>query len=92
MAYARGSMQPSKVSGKKAGPNGSFPVGDAKHARLAIGAATRSERAGHISESTEAHIKSEARAKLGTDHKAEHNDNGMIKSMHESADKLHPRR
>lgn len=55
----------SKVRGKKAGPNGSFPVGDKKHARLAIGGATRSERAGNISASTAASIKAKARAKLG---------------------------
>lgn len=58
---------PSKVPGKKAGPNGSFPIGDAKHARLAIGGATRSERAGNISMSTENHIKSAARAALKSD-------------------------
>jgi len=56
---------PSKVPGKKAGPNGSFPIGDKKHARLAIGGATRSERAGNISPSTEASIKAKARAVLG---------------------------
>ena len=56
---------PSKVPGKKAGPNGSFPIGDKKHARLAIGGATRSERAGNISASTAAHIKAEARKELG---------------------------
>ena len=56
---------PSKVPGEKAGPNGSFPIGDTKHARLAIGGATRSQRAGNISASTAAHIKAEARAKLG---------------------------
>jgi len=55
---------PSKVPGKKAGPNGSFPIGDKKHARLAIGGATRSEHAGNISASTAAHIKAQARAKL----------------------------
>ena len=56
---------PSKVPGKKAGPNGSFPIGDRKHAKLAIGGATRSFRAGNISKSTEQSIKSQARAKLG---------------------------
>lgn len=56
---------PSKVPGKKAGPNGSFPVGDKKHARLAIGGATRSMRAGNISAGTAARIKAEARAELG---------------------------
>lgn len=58
-------MKPSKVPGKKAGPNGSFPIGDKKHARLAIGGATRSERAGNISPATEAKIKAAARKKLG---------------------------
>jgi hypothetical protein len=57
-------LKPSKVPGKKAGPNGSFPIGDKKHARLAIGGATRSYRAGNISASTEAKIKTKARAKL----------------------------
>ncbi len=54
----------SSVPGKKAGPNGSFPIGDKKHARLAIGGATRSQRAGNISASTAASIKSKARAVL----------------------------
>lgn len=72
MAYRHGKMQPSKVAGEKAGPHGSFPIGDAKHARLAIGAATRSERAGHISASTAAHIKAKARAKLHPGHFAHH--------------------
>lgn len=57
-------MRPSNVPGKKAGPNGSFPIGDKKHARLAIGGATRSERAGNISPATEASIKAKARAAL----------------------------
>lgn len=69
-------LGPSKVPGPKAGPNESFPIGDAKHARLAIGGATRSERAGNISPATETHIKSEARAKL--------------KSLHDHADEVHP--
>jgi hypothetical protein len=47
-----------------AGPGKSFPISDATHARLAISGATRSERAGNISVSTEARIKSKARAKL----------------------------
>ncbi len=67
---------PSKVPGEKAGPNGSFPIGDAKHARLAIGGATRSERAGNISSSTADAIKAKARAKL--------------KSLHDHADEVHP--
>ena len=70
MVYEKGKMQPNKTApakarSKTAGPGGSFPIGDAKHARLAISGATRSERAGHISPSTEARIKSEARAELG---------------------------
>lgn len=58
-------MVRSKVPGKKAGPNGSFPIGDRKHARLAIGGATRSYNAGNISKGTENRIKSAARKKLG---------------------------
>lgn len=69
-------LEPSKVPGPKAGPNGSFPIGDAKHARLAIGGATRSERAGNISHSEAQHIKSEARHKL--------------ESLHDHADRVHP--
>jgi len=57
-------MRRSNVPGKKAGPNGSFPIGDKKHARLAIGGATRSQRAGNISASTAAKIKAKARAVL----------------------------
>lgn len=48
-----------------AGPGRSFPISDPTHARLAISGATRSERAGNISASTAATIKSKARAKLG---------------------------
>ena len=56
-----------------AGPNKSFPIGDKKHARLAIGGATRSMRAGNISASTAARIKAAARAKLGApDHHVAH--------------------
>lgn len=62
---AKSKLRPSKVKGKKAGPNGSFPIGDAKHARLAISGATRSERAGNISASEAAKIKAAARKKLG---------------------------
>lgn len=57
-------LKPSKVPGPKAGPNGSFPVGDKKHARLAIGGATRSFNAGNITKPTENGIKAKARAKL----------------------------
>jgi hypothetical protein len=58
-------LKPSKVPGKKAGPNGSFPIGDRKHARLAIGGATRSYNAGNISKGTENKIKSKARGRFG---------------------------
>lgn len=47
-----------------AGPNRSFPINDATHARLAIGGATRSMRAGNISESEAKSIKAQARRKL----------------------------
>jgi hypothetical protein len=49
------------------GPKGDkgFPVNDAKHARLAISGATRSMRAGNISESKANQIKAKARRKLG---------------------------
>lgn len=57
-------MRPSNGPGPKAGPNGSFPIGDAKHARLAIGGATRAFNAHHITASQEASIKAKARAKL----------------------------
>lgn len=69
-------LEPSSVPGPKAGPNGSFPIGDAKHARLAIGGATRSQNAGNISASEADHIKSAARGKL--------------QSLHDHADKIHP--
>jgi hypothetical protein len=55
----------SSVPGKKAGPHGSFPVGDKVHARMAISGATRSYNAGNISKGTENHIKAEARKELG---------------------------
>ncbi len=51
-------------SGEFAGPDKSFPINDAEHARLAIGGASRAEHAGNISESTADKIKGEARAKL----------------------------
>jgi len=57
-------LRPSKVKGPKAGPNGSFPIGDKKHARLAIGGAIRSQRAGNISPATAAKIKAKARKVL----------------------------
>lgn len=58
-------LGPSDVPGTKAGPHGSFPIGDDKHARLAIGGATRSYSAGNIGKSTEEEIKAKARRKLG---------------------------
>lgn len=57
-------MRSDPVGGGPKGKNG-FPIGDKKHARLAIGGATRSFNAGNISASKEAQIKSEARTKLG---------------------------
>jgi len=60
-AATRGKMP----KGKFAGPGKSFPINDPEHARLAIGGATRSERAGNISASTAASIKAKARAELG---------------------------
>jgi len=48
-----------------AGPNGSFPVGTAKNARLAVSGAARSYNAGNISKATEKTIQSKARAQLG---------------------------
>lgn len=62
---AKSDIGRSSVPGKKAGPNGSFPVGDKTHARLAIGGATRSFNAGNISKGTENHVKAEARKELG---------------------------
>jgi hypothetical protein len=65
-------LKRSKVPGEKAGPNGSFPVGDRKHAKLAIGGATRSFNVGNISKGTEQRIKARARAKLGAGSFAHH--------------------
>jgi hypothetical protein len=48
-----------------AGPGKSFPVNDKTHQRLAISGATRSERAGNISEDQADAIKARARALLG---------------------------
>lgn len=59
-----------------AGPGKSFPIPDKTHARLAISGATRAERAGHISSSEEAHIKAEAREKLGHAHEKPMNKHG----------------
>jgi len=61
---AKPKLKRSTVKGPKAGPNGSFPVGDKKHARLAIGGTTRSYNAGNIGKATETKIKAKARAKL----------------------------
>jgi len=51
-----------------AGPGKSFPISDPTHAKLAIGGATRSERAGNISEEQADKIKAKARRKLETFH------------------------
>ncbi len=67
-----GKLRRSKVPGEKAGPHGSFPIGDKKHARLAIGGATCSMHAGNISKATADRIKARARAKLGAGHFAHH--------------------
>jgi len=45
-------------------PGERFPINDKNHARLAIGGATRAERAGNISPSQAAAVKSKAMAKL----------------------------
>lgn len=58
---------PGHIGGGPKGAEG-FPDYDAKHARLAISGATRSEHAGNISASTAAHIKAKARAKLKSFH------------------------
>lgn len=51
--------------GNYALPGKRFPLNDKKHDRLAIGGATRAERAGNISEAQEDSIKSKARRNLG---------------------------
>ena len=43
------------------GPGRTFPANDAVHARMAVSGATRSERAGNISQATADSIKSKAR-------------------------------
>jgi hypothetical protein len=43
---------------------GSFPMPDKKHARLAIGMATRSEKAGNITPAQARAVKAKARSKL----------------------------
>jgi hypothetical protein len=47
-----------------AGEGETFPINDANHARLAVGGATRSERAGNISPSQAQRIKAKAHAML----------------------------
>jgi hypothetical protein len=65
MAYAKKKpSRPGPFVGPKMGGKPSFPIGDAKHARLAIGGATRSQRAGNITPAQAASIKAKARAKL----------------------------
>ena len=50
-----------------AGPNRSFPINDANHARAALSGATRAEKAGNISPAQKATIVKKADAKLGKD-------------------------
>lgn len=54
---------PGHIGGGPKGAEG-FPDYDAKHARLAISGATRSEHAGNISASEASRIKAAARRKL----------------------------
>jgi len=61
IAGKRASMPKSQF----AGPGKSFPVNDKVHQRMAISGATRSERAGNISESEADKIKARARGLLG---------------------------
>ena len=70
-----------------AGPGKSFPISDSNHARLAIGGATRSERAGNISPAEEEKIKAAARAKLGD--KGGSKDDPQ-RSHREAIAKMHP--
>lgn len=60
------------------GPKGKhgFPIGDAKHARLAIGGATRSYHAGHISAEEEHRIQRRARTALSDFHSHGHHYEG----------------
>lgn len=64
MAKKRNRPEPSNVPLPKAGPNGSFPIGDKVHDRMAISGATRSANAGNITPAEEARIKARARADL----------------------------
>jgi hypothetical protein len=81
------------------GPKGAkgFPIGDPTHARLAIGGATRSFRAGNISAAKEHEIKAKARAKLGMQGSHEGSDNYGGKGskrrhgLHHMAHKTHSR-
>lgn len=77
------------VPGKREGGKGGYPINDMAHARNAL------SRVSQFGSSTE---KAEVRAKVHAkypdigkpDHKAEHNDNGMIKALHAHADSVHP--
>jgi hypothetical protein len=62
-------MMPNKTAGKKAnsstaGPNGSFPIGDLKHARLAEQMAPKSYNAGNISKGQEISIEKKAKLRI----------------------------
>ncbi len=52
-----------------AGPDRSYPIEDASHARNAIARASQQENAGNLSPSTAEHIKAAARRKLHGDGK-----------------------
>jgi len=73
-----------------AGPGKSFPVNDKAHARLAISGATRSERAGNISPSTEASIKAKARARLPNAGSYTHSQGKYKEGTHNPENRLPP--
>ena len=72
VGYSEGNLMAKLFAAKRkempksefAGPGKSFPINDANHARLAIGRATRSERAGNISAEEAERIKAKAKGKL----------------------------
>lgn len=65
-----------------AGPGRSFPINDPLHARLAIGGATRAERAGNISAGQAASIKAKARDKLGGANDVSHGSKSANMASH----------
>lgn len=64
MAILRSAMRKEMPASQFAGPGQTFPVNDAAHQRLAIGGATRAERAGNISPDMAETIKAKARKLL----------------------------